>query len=367
MSQHDECSNALEMSINGPVHGTDWFAQPWSPTDSTASTLVESPIETDQIPGGLRAETPPPGSQLPPFNDPEDGSGLVVVSPANSWCSEYSTASTISESAQDDLLIAIDTDDLMSVEHLGLLGVALSADNSPKLYEACLKGPRMIDALSVHPRNDFTGRIPSYGDDLIFHMVLRTPARAFRKETIGDVEMQTASDCLHKAGVIRHLLMKGVDLCLRDRIGDTILHTGDIDATDLDVETEGYYFMSLFLDPDEKYYFGSEARDACLSMINLQNTGWTNSEGLKRQYFHTPLGVAILYNNLKCARLLLQNGADLTISGEWQQPPIFFAVRNDRPPAVELLLGYGAPVTEATYSEVRSEDVRSLLTKHEAT
>ncbi|KAK2737747.1 ankyrin repeat-containing protein [Colletotrichum kahawae] len=149
----------------------------------------------------------------------------------------------------------------MSVEHLGLLGVALSADNSLKLYEACLKGPQIIDALSVHPRNDFTGCIPSYGDDLIFHMVLRTPARAFRKETIRDVGMQTASDCLHKADVIHHLLMKGVDLCLRNQIGDTILHTiaGDINTTDLDIETEGYYFISLFLNPNKKYYFGSEA------------------------------------------------------------------------------------------------------------
>ncbi|KAK2051385.1 hypothetical protein LY76DRAFT_651337 [Colletotrichum caudatum] len=43
---------------------------------------------------------------------------------------------------------------------------------------------------------------------------------------------------------------------------------------------------------------------------------------------HTPLGVAILYNNLKCAELLLQHGADPNIPGEWGKTPLFFAGRN---------------------------------------
>ncbi|KAK2769709.1 hypothetical protein CKAH01_15076 [Colletotrichum kahawae] len=135
-----------------------------------------------------------------------------------------------------------------------------------------------------------------------------------------------------------------VDGKLKHCIGDTILHTlaGDFGLPNLSAETEGYDILRRLFDlgPDG---FGPSVRECCLSMIDWQNEGYSVPGGISIEPFmHTPLGVAILYNNLACAELLLQHGADPNIPGEWGQSPLFFANRNRSEEAVELLIAHGA-------------------------
>ncbi|KAI3534428.1 hypothetical protein CABS02_13259 [Colletotrichum abscissum] len=216
----------------------------------------------------------------------------------------------------------------------------------------------MIGTLAYNPAHNFAGRVANAYRDYIFHAVLRTPARDFYQN---DTAYQQPGD-VRKMDVVCDLLTRGVDLSLRDRIGDTILHTvcGDLGPPDLDNETEGYPFLKLFLGRGDDGH-GEGIRGACMSLINAQNSGWINEEGQQQIFWHTPLGVAILYNNLACARLLLENGADPNIPGEWGEPPIYFAVRNDSLATVNLLLDAGAKGTAQTYSQIRSSQVEAAL------
>ncbi|KAK1965655.1 ankyrin, partial [Colletotrichum sublineola] len=257
-----------------------------------------------------------------------------------------------------DLIEAIRGHHVDQVEVLCHAGVSISAANSEVLYDACLHGTQMIDTLAYNSTHNFAGRVANAYGDYIFHAVLRTPARDFYRD---DTPYQ-GPEYLQKLAVVCNLLRRGVDLSLRDRIGDTILHTvcGDLGPPDLDKETEGYLFLKLFLGRGNDGY-GEDVRGACLSLINAQNSGWINEEGKQQTFWHTPLGVSILYNNLACARLLLENGADPNIPGEWGEPPIYFAARNDSLAAVHLLLDSGANVTAGTYSQARSSQVEAAL------
>ncbi|KAK1839300.1 ankyrin repeat-containing protein [Colletotrichum chrysophilum] len=270
----------------------------------------------------------------------------AVNSLAGSWSSGRSTA-TIASTAQEDLENAIMSGDVVQVEALCLMGVALSEDRFFLLYEACLRGPRIVNALALHPAHDFAGRIGGPTSDYVFHMVLRTPAIDFM-----NLWADGAGAALSiKEAVIRLLLEKDIDFTLRDRLGDTILHTvcGDIGTLNLQKETERFTFLERFLGESDGGYSETVVQ-TCRSMINLQNSGRIKEDGTRQNFWHTPLGVAILYNNLKCARLLLEHGADPHITGEWGEPPIYFAVRNDSTAAVRLLLAYGARPTTSTHS-----------------
>ncbi|KDN65758.1 hypothetical protein CSUB01_12139 [Colletotrichum sublineola] len=177
-----------------------------------------------------------------------------------------------------------------------------------------------------------------------FQGSLRTPERLFRRAVSTDAWYQHQLDCDRKTQALHHALTSSTNLFLRDSIGDTILHTlaGDFGLPNLSAETEGYDILQRLFDigPDG---FGPAVKSCCLSMIDLQNDGYCTADGAPAEPFmHTPLGVAILYNNLACAELLLQHGAGPNIPGEWGQRPLFFAYRNNSKEAVELLTAYGA-------------------------
>ncbi|WQF76906.1 Putative ankyrin repeat-containing domain superfamily [Colletotrichum destructivum] len=181
-------------------------------------------------------------------------------------------------------------------------------------------------------------------NDFIFHVLVRTPERLFRREVSTDAWHQHQLDCGRKTQALRHAITSSTNLFLRGSIGDTILHTlaGDFGLPNLSAETEGYDILQRLFDigPDG---FGSSVKSCCLSMIDSQNDGYRMIDGAPAEPFmHTPLGVAILYNNLACAELLLQHGAGANIPGEWGQRPLFFAYRNNSEEAVKLLTAYGA-------------------------
>ncbi|KAK2036897.1 ankyrin, partial [Colletotrichum somersetense] len=257
-----------------------------------------------------------------------------------------------------DLIDAILRNQLDQVEALCRLRISISAANSEILYDACLNSTQMINVLAANPNHNFVGRVANVYGDYIFHAVLRTPARVFYQDDTAGQQ----SEYSQKLAVVCNLLDRNVDLSLRDRIGDTILHTvcGDLGPPDLDSETEGYPFLKLFLGRGDGEH-RDEVTAACMPLINTQNSDWINDDGKQQTFWHTPLGVSILYNNLACAKLLLEIGADPNIPGEWGEPPIYFAVRNDSLEAVNMLLRYGAKVTALTYSQVRSDQVAAAL------
>ncbi|KAF6810220.1 hypothetical protein CMUS01_13508 [Colletotrichum musicola] len=170
------------------------------------------------------------------------------------------------------------------------------------------------------------------------------PERLFRREVSTNACQQHQLDCGRKTQALRHMLSRSTNLFLRDSIGDKILHTlaGDFGLPNLSAETEGYDILRRLFDfgPDG---FGLSVKSCCLSMIDWQNDGYSMTDRAPAEPFmHTPLGVAILYNNLACAELLLQHGANPNIPGEWGQRPLFFAHRNNSEGAVQLLIAYGA-------------------------
>ncbi|KAK1973314.1 hypothetical protein LZ30DRAFT_775938 [Colletotrichum cereale] len=181
-------------------------------------------------------------------------------------------------------------------------------------------------------------------NDIIFHVLVRTPERLFSREVSTNAWHQHQLDCGRKTQALHHMLTRSTNLFLRDSIGDTILHTlaGDFGLPILSAETEGYDILRRLFDigPDG---FGPSVKSCCFSVIDWQNDGYCMTDGASAEPFmHTPLGVAILYNNLACAELLLQHGADPNIPGEWGQSPLFFANRNKSEEAVQLLIAYGA-------------------------
>ncbi|KAK1502258.1 hypothetical protein CABS01_16967 [Colletotrichum abscissum] len=316
----------------------------------------DSGVHTDTAdvsPSSPGAEEEQRENPLTPASSTSDST--LVGSPTDSWSSGQAT---IHSSAEDDLIEAVRSHRLEQVEVLCHAGVSLSAANSEVLYDACLHGTQMIGTLAYNPAHNFAGRVANAYRDYIFHAVLRTPARDFYQDNTAYQQPGR----VRKMDVVCDLLTRGVDLSLRDRIGDTVLHTvcGDLGPPDLDNETEGYPFLKLFLGRGDDGH-GEGVRGACMSLINAQNSGWINGEGQQQIFWHTPLGVAILYNNLACARLLLENGADPNIPGEWGEPPVYFAVRNDSLAAVHLLLDAGAKVTAQTYLQIRSSQVEAAL------
>ncbi|GJC88065.1 homeobox protein Wariai [Colletotrichum liriopes] len=340
---------AVHAWLTSTLHSDSSSATPSPDNLGIRSTTVDA-VPDGSTTGDQRQEYP-----LTPRSSTSDDT--AVGSPAHSWSSGVSEA-TIHPSAEERLIDAILRNQVDQVEALCLLGVSISVGNSEILYDACVKGTEMINALAPNPRHNFAGRVANAYGDYIFHAVLRTPACVFYRD--GTADRQPANS--RKLAVVCNLLDKKVDLSLRDRIGDTILHTvcGDLGPPDLHNETEGYPFLQFFLGRGDGEH-SDEVTAACMSLIDAQNSGWINDDGKQQTFWYTPLGVSILYNNLACAKLLLEVGADPNIPGEWGEPPIYFAVRNDSLDAVNMLLSYGAKITAPTYSQIRSNQVEAAL------
>ncbi|KAH9225338.1 hypothetical protein K456DRAFT_43961 [Colletotrichum gloeosporioides 23] len=128
---------------------------------------------------------------------------------AGLWSSGRSTA-TIASTAQEDLENAIISGDVVQVEALCLIGVALSEDRLFLLYEAYLRGPHIVNALALHLAHDFAGRISSPISDYVFYRVLRTPAIDFMNLWADGA----GAALLIKEAVICLLLEKDIDFTL---------------------------------------------------------------------------------------------------------------------------------------------------------
>ncbi|KAI7785361.1 hypothetical protein LA080_007195 [Diaporthe eres] len=207
-------------------------------------------------------------------------STLSPGSPAASWSSDCSSASTLVDNERDRdaesaaLASAILVRDTERIQLLLDLGIALD------------------------------------GGDTIFHFILSTPRERFQDD---------------KDDVVKLLLRTGACSFRRDRLGDTPLHLLAGDKSPYGSSTDGGRLLESLLNDLP------EVRELCSSYINSKNN-----------YGDTPLVVAVLYNNIECVQLLLDHGADPYEPGEYGMTALDFAVQREYAEITELLLTHMA-------------------------
>lgn len=169
--------------------------------------------------------------------------------------------------------------------------ITIDTDDLWVLYDICLDNLDMLPILLPNYGDAFNQTLP-YDRDSIFHLVLRTPANRFRND---------------KKHVVKTLLLGGADPLISDRLGDTILHflAGSY-------EEESHNLLHFLLEGEG--IESEDIRSACRQRLYQQN-----------YYGNTALIVAVLYNQLSCAKLLLRYGADDSIRGEYEMTALEFA------------------------------------------
>lgn len=208
----------------------------------------------------------------------------------------------------DILLYALMTADTEQVQYLATKGTTILPDDTWIIYEVCLQGPTMMQALSCNPHIDLNPKIPGQQGDCVIHHLLRTQSSKF------------AAD---KNDTIKWLLAKGINPVIPNRRGDTALHI-------LAAEPEGYelldYFFSDMADVPE--YTRTFIR------ASIDDRNYTTG--------NTALLVATQYKQERNVQLLLENGASPHIRGEFGRSPLFFAVARNCVKSAKLLLQHGA-------------------------
>ena len=208
----------------------------------------------------------------------------------------------------DSLVYALLASDIAQVQALAACGVGVSPADSWIIYEACLQGPVTIHALTLNPLIDLNPTIPGQNGDRVLHHLLRT------------------LDCKFKGGkhsTIATLLRSGVNPVTPDRNGNTALHilAGDINGFNL--------LKFLLLDESVIPNHTSRKVKNAIDHRNVING-------------NTPLVVAVQQRQIENARLLLSQGANPHIRGEFGRTALYFAVARDLVDIAELLLQYGA-------------------------
>ena len=136
----------------------------------------------------------------------------------------------------------------------------------------------MLSSIGSHSNR----AVPHEAGDSVFHLLLRTPASRFQT---------------NKEEVIKFLLRNGAGPPARDRLGDNMLY---VLAGFAGTKSRG---LILFLLAGGTPELG-DIRSVCFGGLNYQsNLG------------DTPLTVAVLYNQLFAAELLLKQSADQKIWG----------------------------------------------------
>lgn len=242
-------------------------------------------------------------------------STLGPGSPATSWSSGFSSAPTlaadggrvkIAESAA--LASNILARDTQRVRLLLDLGITLIKAHTWVLYDACLCGLEMLHLLLFGSDIDFNIPLAQGGGDTILHFVLRTPQERFRDS---------------KEDIVRLLLRTGTNPFRCDQLGDTAFHLLAGNTTPVGSSTEGSRLLRLLLEDCP------ELQEPCLSSINNKN-----------DFGDTPLIIAVLYNNIECAQLLLEHGADPFKLGEYGMTALDYAEEREYEEITGLLLGH---------------------------
>ncbi|KAJ3494059.1 hypothetical protein NLG97_g4326 [Lecanicillium saksenae] len=207
-------------------------------------------------------------------------------------------------------VLAGDADEVYALSSAGMYIPPL---DSWIIFEACLQGPQMIKAFCSNPWLDPGQPLAGLSGSAVINHLLQTAATRF----------------LHgKTATISALLEQAISPIAHDRFGNHALHILAESS-----ETEAYDIMKLFLCRSEAV--SDITRAACTAHVNSRNRPKAGSH-----LGNTPLTLAVLHNNIKCASLLLANGADPTFTGEFNQTPLDLAVIRGHCEIVRLLLDY---------------------------
>lgn len=252
----------------------------------------------------------------------------------------HSSVSTLYDfdSSPEALVYAILAENPGQVRDLANIGVSIWPTDSWIIYEACLQGPEMIEAISSSSTISLNPFIPGQMGDTVFHFLLRTLPGKFPSG---------------KKNTIKLLLEKGVDPLQIDRLGNTSLHilAGDEDPSGLEI-------MDLLLGDDTS--ISESARESCASGIDDQNgKGPLSRAG---EGGSTALMVAVRQNQASQVRLLLKSGASPHIKGEYGHLPLRLAVARNFVGVAEMLLKHGAIMEKGM--TIRSREMDLVLEKY---
>lgn len=166
----------------------------------------------------------------------------------------------------------------------------------------------MLHLLLFCSNIDFDVPLTQGGGDTILHFVLCTP-----QERFGDSQED----------IVKLLLRTGMNPFRCDQLGDTVFHLLAGDTRPAGFSIEGGRLLKLLLQGCP------ELQEPCLGSINNKN-----------DFGNTPLIIAVLYNNLECAQLLLKHGADPYKLGEYGMTSLDYAVEREYTEIAELLIGH---------------------------
>jgi ankyrin repeat protein len=166
----------------------------------------------------------------------------------------------------------------------------------------------MLHPLLFDSNIDFNISLTQDGGDTILHFILRTPQERFQD---------------NKEDIIKLLLRTGANPFRCDQLGDTAFHLLAGDTRPAGSSTEGGRLLRLLLEGCP------ELREPSLGSIDKKN-----------DFGDTPLIIAVLYDNIECAQLLLKHGADPYKLGEYGMTALDFAVEREYTEIAGLLLGY---------------------------
>ncbi|KAH8747610.1 ankyrin repeat-containing domain protein, partial [Diaporthe sp. PMI_573] len=159
--------------------------------------------------------------------------------------------------------------------------------------------------------------------DTILRFVLRTPQERFRDS---------------KKDIVKLLLGTGTSPFRCDQLGDTPFHLLAGDTRPAGSSTEGGRLLKLLLGDCP------ELQEPCSGSINNKN-----------EFGDTPLIMAVLYNNIECAQLLLKHGADPYKQGEFDMTASDYAVEREYTEIAGLLLGHITAREQEEQEAARSE------------
>lgn len=192
-------------------------------------------------------------------------------------------------------ILAGDTD---RVRMLVAIGVTLSKSHHWVLYQACIQGVDMLQAVVAGRGVTLNAVVPDAHGDCLLHYILRTPSTKFSSD---------------KTSIVKVLLEHGAEPFAHDRHGDTPLHI----------------------------LAGMNSEDHALLLLFLQFSSHTHINNCNR-YGDTALIVAVLYDHYHAAKALLEHGADPNARGEGGKSAMDFALQYGDSGMVGLLSVFGA-------------------------
>ncbi|KAI8717975.1 hypothetical protein NCS52_00875000 [Fusarium sp. LHS14.1] len=211
---------------------------------------------------------------------------------------------------------AVLSGNLTQTRELAAAGAYTRPSDAWTIYQACLQGHPMIQALSANPAVDLNPVILGQMGDRVFHFLLRTSHSHF----LGN-----------KPEALRQLIWHGIDPLQTDRLGNNALHI----IAGLPTDQESLQLMELLLGDNAP----GVIRACCMSNIDRGNG--LDDAGERGD---TALHIAVFNDNESCVKLLLERGASPHSEGLSNKTPLYFAMERNHIGIVRLLLEHGAIV-----------------------